>query len=304
MIKLLKKIILKIFDREKYNHLKSSEIIENDKEIFKKKFEEQINNIQNKINTKEKLNFLHSGHAADIVNVLPVIKELSKNHECNLYIQINKPLSKYYHKHPARGVYLNQKIYNMLEPLLKRQKYINKTDKFNNENIDVNLDLIREMPVNLLFDNTRYSFHVTGAQPDLTLPFLEADSHKNIKKKIVIQRTFRYRNRFINYKFLNDYKDLLFVGTKEEFEDMKLTVKNLEFHDCKDFLEMASIVKSSKFAIGNSSIVFPIAEGLKVPRLLEACPHFPAAQPHGANAFDFYFQSHFEKWFRHLDNLS
>ena len=81
-------------------------------------------------------------------------------------------------------------------------------------------------------------------------------------------------------------------------------IKNLEFHDCKDFLEMASIVKSSKFAIGNSSIVFPIAEGLKVPRLLEACPHFPAAQPHGANAFDFYFQSHFEKWFRHLDNLS
>ena len=81
---------------------------------------------------------------------------------------------------------------------------------------------------------------------------------------------------------------------------MKLEVKNIEFYDCKDFLEMASIIKSSKLTIGNSSLAFPIAEGLKVPRLLEACPYLPAAQPHGKNGFDFYFQSHFEKWFKFL----
>ena len=95
----------------------------------------------------------------------------------------------------------------------------------------------------------------------------------------------------------------MFLGTKEEFEDLKLDVKNLEFYECRDFLEMSSIIKSSKFTIGNSSIAFPIAEGLKVPRLLEACPHFPAAQPHGINAFDFYFQSHFEERFKYLYNL-
>jgi hypothetical protein len=127
------------------------------------------------------------------------------------------------------------------------------------------------------------------------------ESHKDIKGKIVIQRTFRYRNRFINYEFLNNYKNLLFVGTKEEFDDMHFTVKNLEFYDCKDFLEMASIIKASKFIIANSSLVFPIAEGLKIPRLLEACPHFPAAQPHGINGFDFYFQAHFEKFFKILN---
>ena len=91
------------------------------------------------------------------------------------------------------------------------------------------------------------------------------------------------------------------MGTKEEFDDMHFTVKNLEFYDCKDFLEMASIIKASKFIIANSSLVFPIAEGLKIPRLLEACPYFPAAQPHGINGFDFYFQSHFEKLFANLN---
>ena len=60
-------------------------------------------------------------------------------------------------------------------------------------------------------------------------------------------------------------------------------------------------VKSSKFVIANSSLTFPIAEGLQVPRLLEASPDFPAAQPHGNNAFNFYFQSHFEERFNFLN---
>ena len=269
-------------------------------ENFRNNFEDQINNIQKKIETHKELNLLHSGHAADIVNVLPVIKELSKKQKCNFYIGIDKPLKTYYPKHPAGDVFLNNKIYNMLEPLLKKQSYINKVKKFNDEKIDINFDIIREFPINLLFDNTKYSFVVTGMQPNLALPYIESDNHDKLINKVVIQRTFRYRNPFINYKFLNEYENLLFVGTKEEFDDMKLDVKKLEFYDCKDFLEMSSIIKSSKFVIANSSLAFPIAEGLKVPRLLEACPHFPAAQPHGVNAFDFYFQSHFEKWFKYL----
>ena len=191
----------------------------------------------------------------------------------------------------------------MLRPLLSSQKYINKVDKFNNQSIDIDFDIYREMPINLLFDNTKYSFHITGLQPDLSLPYIEVHSHDQIKKKIVIQRTFRYRNYFINYEFLNNYKNLIFVGTKEEFDDMKLDVKKLEFYNCKDFLEMASIIKSSKFIIANSSLVFPIAEGLKVPRLLEGCPYFPVIKPHGKRAYDFFYQVHFEKWFNHLYNL-
>lgn len=297
-----KKYWLKITNKQKYYEYKIATSLEKKINIFKTEYEEKIKNIQKNIIEKKKLSFLHSGHSGDIINSLPVIKELSKTHECNLYIQTNKPIptNVKYNKHPAGKVFLNEKIYKMLEPLISSQKYINKVEKFNDQNIDINFDIIREMPINLLFDNTKYSFHITGVQPDLSVSFLDVDSHKQIMNKIVIQRTFRFRNRFINYKFLNNYENLLFVGTKEEFDDMKLEVKNLEFYDCKDFLEMASIIKSSKFILANSSLAFPIAEGLKVPRLLEACPHFPAAQPHGINAFDFYFQTHFEKWFKYL----
>ena len=65
---------------------------------------------------------------------------------------------------------------------------------------------------------------------------------------------------------------------------------------------MASVVKSSKFVIANSSITFPLAEGLHVPRLLESSPAFPAAQTHGLNAYNFYFQSDFEEFFNLLNS--
>ena len=52
---------------------------------------------------------------------------------------------------------------------------------------------------------------------------------------------------------------------------------------------MAKIIKSSKFFIGNQSIAYPMAEALKVPRLLEAEPSFPVVQPIGKNSYDFYY---------------
>ena len=97
-----------------------------------------------------------------------------------------------------------------------------------------------------------------------------------------------------------NYENLLFVGTKKEFDDMKIVVNNLEFYDCKDFLEMAQIIKSSKLFLGNLSFGYTIAEGLKIPRLLESVPEFPLVYPNGKNAYDFYFQEHFEKLFSYL----
>ena len=68
--------------------------------LFKQKHEPTINLIRERIEKKSVLNFLHSGHAADIINILPVIKKLSETHECNIYINVNKPI-KFYYKHPA-----------------------------------------------------------------------------------------------------------------------------------------------------------------------------------------------------------
>ena len=102
------------------------------------------------------------------------------------------------------------------------------------------------------------------------------------------------------HHLLKKYENLLFTGLNHEYKILKEEVPNLQFYDCKDFLEVAQIIKSSKFFLGNLSFGFPVAEALKVPRLLEGSPEFPLVYPHGKHAYEFYFQGHFEKWFNHL----
>lgn len=133
-------------------------------------------------------------------------------------------------------------------------------------------------------------------------PFLFVDDKQIFEDKVVILRTFRNKNHFINYKFLRKYNNLLFIGLEYEFNELKNEIPNLEFYNCKNFLEMAQIIKTSKFYLGNLSAGYSIAEGLKIPRLLEACSDFPAIYPIGKNSYDFYHQCHFENLFREFYN--
>ena len=101
-----KKLWLRFFDNSEYQQLKNLERIEESSKKFKEKYQNKIDEIQDNIERKKSLNFLHSGHLADIINVLPVIKKLAENRTCNLYININKTVKNYY-KHPAGKYYLN-----------------------------------------------------------------------------------------------------------------------------------------------------------------------------------------------------
>ena len=83
---------------------------------------------------------------------------------------------------------------------------------------------------------------------------------------------------------------------------LKQGLKNLEFYDCKDFIELASIIKGCRVFIGNLSFGYALAEAIKVKRMLESGPDFPLVYPNGKNAYDFYFQSHFENLFKKLYN--
>jgi ADP-heptose:LPS heptosyltransferase len=298
----IKKYYYKLFDNKKYRKLKQQKAIQKTVEIFENKYRAYLYEIESKIKNNKKINFLHSGHLGDLIYALPVVKELAKDHICHFYIQTNKKMFVEYYKHPSGNVFIDDRMLNLFLPLMKEQKFIHKVEKYNDQEIDVNLDIFRELPVNILFNSPRWYFHITGVQVDLSEPYLDVLPHEKIKNKIVILRTFRGRSQFVNYKFLENYKDLIFIGLKNEYDDLKQDVKNLEFYDCKDFLDMARIIKACKFFIGNKSVAYALAEGMKVPRILEAEPPFPVVQPIGKNAFDFYYQPHFEKWCKYFND--
>ena len=302
---IFKRLLYKFTNTKKYIEYKKDLWIQEKRKVLKSGFEDELIKIQEKISNRKELSFLHSGHLGDIINSLPVVKELSKTHKCNFYIRSNKPLPNKVkgYKHPKDLVYLNDKLVAMIMPLLRYQEYINNINEHYDEEIDIDLDLFQKIPMNFNLDEVRWYFQLTGVQTDLSIPYLKVKPHEKIKDKVVIMRSLRRKNIFINYKFLKKYEDLLFLGVKDEYDDLKKEVPHLEFYDCKDFLEAAEIIKSSKFFLGNSSFGFTIAEGLKVPRLMESFPDFPMIYPIGNHGYDFYFQNHFEKWFDFLYKL-
>lgn len=296
----LEKYFYKYTNKEKYREIKEKIRFENRKNKLTESFSENISQIRESVAKEEVLNFKHSGHLGDIIYALPVIQELSKNHRCNLYIQVDAPTDSYAYKHAAGKVYVNQNMFSKLLPLLKTVDYIYEVKAWNGEKINVDLDLFREFPFEWNFLTVRWYVHITGVFPDFTRPSLEVEPHPVLKDKVAIIRTFRARNSFVDYGFLKEYNNLLFLGLKEEYEDLKKSVPNLEYYDCKDFLELAQIIKASRFYLGNQSFGFSLAEMLKVPRLLEAYADFPVVHPVGGQGFDFYFQQDFELLFKKL----
>ena len=291
----------KLFNKNKYKELKNEIRTKNKLKYYNSKIFNQILTIEKNIKYKKELTFLHSGQLGDLVYSLATIKELSKDHKCKLYIQINKPMPDEYNS--LKKFFISKRSGDLILPLLKKQSFLDSVNIYDGEKIDINLDLFREIPINLSFYSTRWFSHLAGINLDVNDTFLSTKPHDSIKNKIVIHRSPRYRNAYINYEFLRNKENLLCIGLENEYHELKKEVKSLEFHDCKDFLEMAEIIKASKFFIGNMSFQYIIAEGLKVPRLLEASPDFPIVFPVGSNAYDSYHQNHFEKFFNDLEKI-
>ena len=105
----LKKIWLKITDKNKYYKYKYEGFRKNKEALFKNKIKNLLEIIEKKIKTKEEISFLHSGHLGDLINALPVIKEISKTKRCNYFIEANKKIPEHIksENHPFGNVYLS-----------------------------------------------------------------------------------------------------------------------------------------------------------------------------------------------------
>ena len=92
----LKKLFFKITNKDKHffykNILKKNSHESIIKKIYESSMQNQINDIHNTIKNKKELSFSHCGHLGDVINSLPTVKELSKNHKCNFFIHSEKKL--------------------------------------------------------------------------------------------------------------------------------------------------------------------------------------------------------------------
>ncbi len=241
--------------------------------------------------------FKHSGQSGDLVFSLAAIK--SFNEDSTLYLNLDVKANLYHGaKNPLGDVYLNKKMFEFMEPFLIHQEYISNVSIFDNQKVDADLDQFRTVPVSPAMGSLvkRYFLFIHN-YIDLTLPWLK--NEKNISElndKILVCRSERYRNENINYAFLNTQKNVVFCGIDDEWEDFRRWVPKSERIVANNCLELSNYINSCKFFIGNQSMPFAIAEGLKKDRLLEICSFAPNVIPSGGKCNEFLTQQGFQNF--------
>jgi hypothetical protein len=247
---------------------------------------------------RHELNLTHSGNAGDIIYALPTIKKISEitGVPINLYLRLGRPMDlPNYSSHPLGNVMLNQKMAEMLFPLIRLQAYISKCEIYNDQIIDIDLDYFRSGLVPMNKGNiARWCSYITGVSPELWKAWLLVEPDTSFSDSIIIARSGRYQNKYIDYSFLSKYDNLKFIGIESEFKDIKRSIPKLEWIEMENFLQMAQTIAGCKFFIGNQSFPYSVAEALKVPRILEVAFDVINVVPEGRDGYDFFFQEHFE----------
>jgi hypothetical protein len=145
-------------------------------------------------------------------------------------------------------------------------------------------------------DIGRFYRHVFRCLPRTWEPWLTVDPDKAYAGLILVNRTQRYRNPNLSYAFLAKYASrLVFMGLPEEYREWRQEYQiNVPHFLPKDFLEAARAIAACRLFIGSQSCCWAIAEGLKVPRVVEVFPHAPNCIPNGENGWEAVRQDLFE----------
>jgi hypothetical protein len=278
-------------------------------------------------------------HMANLGDVIASLAGLKKYYEITgkkiIFCQQLNVEANYYAGavHPTTSnegvqVMMNERMFEMMKPLLLSQEYIEDVVIFNGQKIDIDLDVIRSK-VFVNMPQQAIQQWIMLAYPDLaadlskawisvdgvidisncnfkydSLPTTEMTVN-NLSDKIILNFTERYRNHIINYYFLKQYQtQLVFAGTENEknifCDKWGLDIPYLKINN---FLQLAAIVKKSKFLLSNQSFLWNICEAMKTPRILELCQYAANCQPFiGEDSYGFYHQVGVEYYFEKLMN--
>lgn len=266
----------------------------------------------------------HSVNPGDLLSAMAAIKKFhdATGRQAIVAQQIGLPANYYTGaSHPTLDengtmVCVNTKMWEMLKPLIESQEYVHSFEKYEGQKIDLDFDVIRNKTfVNL--PNGAIQNWLPLAFPDLQFDLSKAwviingkcpqKIKKQVKSKVIINFTERYRNHLIDYYFLKNYApDLIFAGTEREHwlfcNRWQLDIPRLEVND---FLEYAYALRECRFFLGNQSFGWNLCEAMKIPRILEVCQYAQnCVWGVGEHSYGYFHQMPSEYYFRKLYNIT
>lgn len=269
------------------------------------------------------ITFKTSQPAGDMLSVMPSLRQLYKTtgKKCVVFQSLNingqgmHNIPQPFKDENGDSVMMSEQTFQNLKPLIESQEYIESYLPFTGQEYTYDLD---EMRLKTFCNQEHGSIHryLWYCFPEMAcdlskrwlyIEFSDEEEDEILPKyfdKVVINFSSRYRNSWVNYFFLKKYESrLTFAGLPDEHKQFckkwNLEIPLLEF---RDFHHLGMIIKSCEFFLGNQSMMFQIAEGMKVKRLLETSQIIPNVIPMGEDGFDFYHQQCLEFYFNKLIN--
>ncbi|PWT75781.1 MAG: hypothetical protein C5B59_07975 [Bacteroidetes bacterium] len=265
--------------------------------------------------------FLHDGTIGDVWAAIPAMRTYweKTGRKIILYLTKDRPAEYYFGSdHPTKEdgkmVMLNQKMIDMMRPLLKAQSFI--SDVLPREvdaqepRIMIDLNMIRMTNIGMPNGSiNRWYFQVLpDMSRDLTKPWLEVPDTgiDYATDKILINRTERYLNPNLDYGFLRDYQDeCVFMGTMREYTSFTTNFDlEIEKVNVNNFLEFAQAVKQCRFYIGNQSQGYQLAQGIFKRSMLEYSFLAQNVMPVGPEMYDYCQQLGMEWHFHALNGTT
>ena len=210
------------------------------------------------------LTYVSGGHVGDLIHVLYVIAAnfIETGKKGILYLTENE-------KYKSEPFYMGieqtfQDTLNLISSQVYIQDYEILTDETLLPNTFINLNKWRDAP----FDRELLKvFQVTYCLPLLTNPWLKVNTNDIYKDYIVVHRSMHRQSDLFPYKQIVEHNKCLFIcGDMEEYITFPYKSK-LPVKLCKTIEEMAIIINSCKFFVGNQSCPLAIAYALKKPAL-------------------------------------
>lgn len=191
------------------------------------------------------MNYKHSGNPTEIIYALPTIRAFAPG---SLFVELAAwPLM----------------------PLLRTLPYLESVSLHNDEPIDMDLDLVKMTAINFsCWSIPRWYALAFDANPDPSTAWLDAEANATYQGRLVVGRSTGNHNPRLDYRFLDEYKPL-FVGSPNEYFEFRKDCPNANFCLTANLFEDAKVIKAAKLFVGNQSTGYALAEGLKVPRVLE-----------------------------------
>ncbi len=214
--------------------------------------------------------YRHSGDLGDVIYSLPVLKNTGGGH----LVLTQAPY--------VREPFTSAKV-EKVATFFASQPYIASV-QFNGGQVNptYNLDDFRAVWLKLRRQGAHLQYNLAelflftfdlplklAQEKWLTIP--ESENSKAVGAEVIFARSFRYRNDRFPWKAVWEKYQAraVFLGSENEFHEFSGNVGKIPYIATPTLLEAAQLISACKLFVGNQSALYAVAEGCKIPRMIE-----------------------------------